>query len=178
LDKGGATKTLTVCLGRASLSSAGEKGAPGILMGLSKRLHTLAALSKSDLQKLWPQVYSSPVPSGIGRDLLMRFIAYRIQEQVYGGLPTSTRRRVRELYRLFQRNPGASLPNTPDIKPGTRLVRQWKGKTHIVTVDPNGFDYNGQCYSSMSEIARLITGTRWSGPLFFGIRTQKKAGAK
>ena len=59
------------------------------------------------------------------------------------------------------------------LKPGTRLVRRWKGGNHVVTVEPTGFEYRGIHYESLSQIARLITGTRWSGPLFFGLRDKK-----
>ncbi|HEV2464484.1 MAG TPA: DUF2924 domain-containing protein, partial [Acidobacteriaceae bacterium] len=87
------------------------------------------------------------------------------------------KRRLRELADSFKSEPkraSAKLAAQFRIKPGTRLIRQWQGETHHVTVCDQGFEYNGQKYSSLSEIARLITGTRWSGPLFFGIKQNQK----
>jgi len=109
-------------------------------------------------------------PSNVRRDLLLKLFAYRIQEQTYGGLSAETRRRLSDLARKFEANPNAELSGAVGIKPGTRLIRDWRGQSHRVTVLENGFEYGGKRYSSLSEIARLITGTRWSGPLFFGLR--------
>jgi hypothetical protein len=96
-----------------------------------------------------------------------------LQEQAYGGLKPEIRRRLRELANSFNRNPKPAekrLAAPIQIKAGTRLIRQWEGKTHQVTVGESGFEYNGESYKSLSVIARLITGTRWSGPLFFGLK--------
>jgi Protein of unknown function (DUF2924) len=70
----------------------------------------------------------------------------------------------------MEKDPNSTISNTRVIKPGTRLIRQWQGKSYKVTVAKSGFEYDGQWYASLSEIARLITGTRWSGPLFFGLK--------
>jgi hypothetical protein len=93
-----------------------------------------------------------------------------MQEQAYGGLSTATRKRLNELSRKFEANANAHLSDVPRIKPGTRLIRDWRGQTHRVTVLEKGFEYAGKRHASLSRIARLITGTRWSGPLFFGLR--------
>jgi hypothetical protein len=103
-------------------------------------------------------------------------LAYKLQEQAYGGLKPEVKRRLRELAAGFNRNPrkaGGKFTDSIRIKPGTRLIRQWENKTHQVTVGEAGFEYNGECYKSLSVIARLITGTRWSGPLFFGLRGRR-----
>jgi hypothetical protein len=75
--------------------------------------------------------------------------------------------------RAFENNSDAAVSSIPSIKPGTRLVRQWGDQVHLVNVENNGYEYHGARYQSLSEIARLITGTHWSGPLFFGIRNEQ-----
>jgi DUF2924 family protein len=144
-------------------------------MDVSERLKSLPGMGKPALCKLWRQLFKEPVPDHVRRELMVRILAYRIQEQAFGGLNTKTRRRLRQLARTFAEDPKASLPNARPIKPGTRLIRQWQGKTYQVTVGDLGYEYDGKRYGSLSEIARLITGTRWSGPLFFGL---KKNGIK
>jgi len=102
-------------------------------------------------------------------------LAYKLQERVYGGLRPETKRRLRELASSFEKDPKkASIRLAALTKPGTRLIRQWDGETHQVTVCEHGFEYKGERYRSLSQIARLITGTRWSGPLFFGLKQTAK----
>ena len=96
---------------------------------------------------------------------------YRLQEKAYGGLSAATRKRLRALAAEIEADPDADFLEVPRIKPGARLIREWQGETHKVTVTEDGFVYAGQRYKSLSEIARLITGTRWSGPLFFGLKS-------
>jgi hypothetical protein len=103
-------------------------------------------------------------------------LAYKLQEQAYGGLKPDVKRRLRELAATFSRETkkgGRQFTVTTRIKPGTRLIRQWEGKTHQVMVIESGFEYNGEQYKSLSVIARLITGTRWSGPMFFGLKGRR-----
>jgi hypothetical protein len=119
---------------------------------------------------LWKQLFRRTASPQIRRGLLIQILAYRIQEQTYGGLSPATRRRLSELARKFKANPNAELSGVPRTKPGTRLIRDWRGQSHRVTVLDNGYEYAGKRYSSLSQVARLITGTRWSGPLFFGLR--------
>ena len=104
---------------------------------------------------------------------MARVLAYRLQEVAFGGLKPATRRRLQQIAKALAADPRASIVDSPSIKPGTRLVREWKGRPHTVTVVEDGFQYSGKRYSSLSEIARLITGTRWSGPLFFGLKTSR-----
>lgn len=119
---------------------------------------------------LWRQLFRRTAPPQIRRGLLIQILAYRIQEQAYGGLSPATRKRLSELAHKLEANPHAELSGVPRIKPGTRLIRDWRGQSHRVTVLDNGYEYAGKRYSSLSQVARLITGTRWSGPLFFGLR--------
>ncbi len=138
-------------------------------MDIKRQLESLHGLDKAALRAQWFELFKRPAPE-LRRDLLIRILAYRIQEQAYGGLSPRTRSRLRRLARLFEKGPRAALPSAPTIKPGTRLLRQWQGQTHVVTVIEGGFEYKGKRYASLSQIARLITGTRWSGPLFFGLK--------
>ena len=97
-------------------------------------------------------------------------IAQGIQESAYGGLDPTTARLLSQLIAQHAKTPGKIvLPRR--IKPGATLVRQWKGQSHRVGVMQDGFAYDGKTYVSLSEIARLITGSRWNGPRFFGLRS-------
>jgi Protein of unknown function (DUF2924) len=144
---------------------------------VEKRLAALPTLSKAALCNLWQQFFSSTGPSGLRRDLMIPILAYRTQEQAFGMLSTRTRNRLLELSQTFENGSGSAGARSPSIRPGTRLVRQWGDRVHLVIVQSNGYEYQGTRYRSLSEIARLITGTRWSGPLFFGV-TNGTAGPK
>lgn len=102
--------------------------------------------------------------------MLIPFLAYRIQENTYGGLKPSTRAELRRIARLLEpsRGPG-KRPVRSRLKPGTRIVRTWRGAAHEIFVADSGIEYQGTTYRSLSEIARKITGTRWSSPAFFGL---------
>jgi hypothetical protein len=101
--------------------------------------------------------------------LLIRGIGYRLQELRHGGLSKSTLRKLKTLAEMF-RTEGRVAPDPGlSLKPGARLVREWHGRTHTVTVTEDGFDYAGVTYTSLTKIAKKITGARWSGPRFFGV---------
>ena len=104
---------------------------------------------------------------------MIQILAHRLQEQALGSLSMASRGRLRLLARAFEANSKTMIPSTPGLKPGTRLVRQWRDQVHLVNVEASGYEYRGVRYQSLSEIARLITGTRWSGPLFFGIKSEQ-----
>jgi hypothetical protein len=104
------------------------------------------------------------------RDLLIRGITYKLQERAYGGLSTATARKL-EQAAADPPGRGAAKPAPPiALKPGTRLVREWRGVTHMVLIHADGIEWRGQRYRSLSVVAREITGARWSGPRFFGLR--------
>ena len=130
---------------------------------------------KAELRKQWQELFERDSPVKMRRELMVRVIAYRLQEQEFGGLSEAICRRLRQLADVLEANPKATLSTRSPIKPGTRLVREWKQQVHVVEADTKGYQYKGARYESLSEIARIITGTRWSGPLFFGLRptTQK-----
>ena len=132
----------------------------------------LPAMSPAELRAAWREQYRKPAPD-IGPDLLRRGIAWRIQARVHGGLPTSTTRAIKIAQRRLERTGSVSSSRDLVIKPGTRLVREWQGKTYHVLVLDDGFEHDGRQYTSLSQIARAITGALWSGPRFFGLRKRR-----
>jgi hypothetical protein len=142
-------------------------------MDISERLKTLPRMSKIGLSHLWEELFNKPVPERIRKELMVRILAYRIQEQAFGGLNFKTRRRLDQIANAMGKNQNTAIANIARSKPGTRLIRSWQGKTHTVTIEESGYQYQGHQYRSLSEIARHITGTQWSGPLFFGLKSRK-----
>ena len=132
----------------------------------------------ADLRKRYQELFRTEPPKAFGPDLLRRSIAQRIQERAYGGLSRSTQRLLDQLVKAAMAKPNGRLELPRRIKPGSELVRTWKGKTHRVMVMADGFANDGKTFASLSEIASEITGTRWNGPRFFGLRSAaNKAGA-
>ena len=140
---------------------------------IAKRLAGLPELSKAALCELWKQLFDASPPSKLRRDLMIPILAHRLQEQAFGSLKSAARTRLRQLSQAFERDSDSAIPSAPQLRPGTRLVRQWRDQVHLVNVKTNGYEYQGARYQSLSEIARVITGTRWSGPLFFGIKNEQ-----
>lgn len=133
-------------------------------------LAALPTLSKEALRDLWKQVFGSTPPTQLRRNLMISILAYRIQENAFGSLSTRAQQRLLDLSRALEKGKDPVVARAPRVRPGTRLVRQWGGQVHLVSVESKGYEYQGARYRSLSEIARRITGTRWSGPLFFGIK--------
>ena len=138
--------------------------------GIRAWLEALPTLGRAQLAAEWQRLFGTPRPAKLRKEMVVRILAYRAQEKEFGGLSPAALRRLRELSRVFRGNPRAPIPDVPSIKLGTRLVRSWRGQIHQVTVVERGYEFKNRRYSSLSEIARLITGTRWNGPLFFGLR--------
>jgi len=133
-------------------------------------IEALPSLSLEELRQLWQELYGDRPPAAFRRKLLARGIAYGRQAKRYGGLPASIRRRLkRSANNLVS---GGSRARSPKLKTGTRLVREWNGATHVVDVMDGCFVWKGERYRSLSLIARKITGARWSGPRFFGLRAE------
>ncbi len=145
---------------------------------LSNRLTELETSSTAELRDRWERAFNRTVPKRASRDLLLRALAYRLQEQAEGGLRPATRRRLAKLAGINGENPKPARLAAPRLKPGSRLVREWRGEVHQVTVLDDGFDYRGARYTNLSRIARAITGTRWSGPVFFGLRKSQARSKK
>ncbi len=137
---------------------------------LARQLVELESASTAELRVRWERAHKRLAPKRASRDLLLRALAYHIQERAEGGLSKAVIKRLAHLAdpKGNDGRPPRLVP--PRLRPGTRLVREWGGAVHQVTVGEDGFDYCGARYASLSRIAREITGTRWSGPLFFGLR--------
>lgn len=133
-------------------------------------LAALAHLTPGALRALWPQWFDRPPPAKFRRELLVRALAYRMQERAGGGLTAVTRTTLLALAEGGKIQPDGEGIEPPRLTPGTHISREWGNETHQVTVDARGLVYRGRRYRSLSAIARCITGTRWSGPLFFGVR--------
>ncbi len=140
---------------------------------VEKQVETLPNLPRGDLAKLWQKLFNSVADPKIRRPAMIRFLAYRIQEQAYGSLSATSERQLRQLEAAVAGNLNLKTSSAPKIQPGTRLVREWQNQVHLVNVETNGYEYRGTRYRSLSQIARQITGTRWSGPLFFGIKSKQ-----
>lgn len=131
-------------------------------------------MPKAELRVRYRTLFKAEPPKAFGPDLLRRSIAYKIQEQAYGGLDADTRRLLNNLMAQQARSKDGRIVIPRRIKPGAVLVRDWKGKSHRVMVLEDGFAYEGKPYASLSEIARAITGARWNGPRFFGLRANSR----
>ena len=123
----------------------------------------LRSLALDALRRRWRAMFGRTPPAALSKDLLGRMIAWRMQEQAFGGLDRDSLKFLDGLARH-----GGSPRR--QLKPGTVLVRDYQGERHTVTVVPDGFDWQGTTYASLSAIARAITGTAWSGPRFFALQ--------
>jgi hypothetical protein len=141
---------------------------------IAQRLADLPTSSRLSLCELWKEHLKSGPPLHLRRHLMIQVLAYRLQEQAFGSVSEASLLRLRQLARVFETNSRSAVPVSPSLKPGTRLVRQWRDQVHLVNVEASGYEYQGVRYMSLSEIARLITGTRWSGPLFFGVKSEQR----
>jgi DUF2924 family protein len=135
------------------------------------QIASLLKLDTDELRERWKSVYGKAPSREIGRSFLTRAISYRLQERAHGGLKPST---CRLLARAVEETATGSSkrPQTRMAQSGTILIREWRGTAHRVTMLEAGVSFNGKRYRSLSEVAREITGSRWSGPRFFGLRSQ------
>jgi hypothetical protein len=140
---------------------------------LPAELARIQALYTKELKAEWLRLHGFTL-KGARRDFLIRGIAYRLQEQIYGGLSADVRRRLKRLAQQFSADPDFRPEPKQALKAGCRLMREWRGEMHEVMVLEEGFRYRDQHYSNLSHIARLITGTQWSGPVFFGLKKPKR----
>jgi len=130
-------------------------------------------MERKALLKLWRDLFGQAPSPSLRRETLIPILAYRIQEQAFGGLKESIARKLRE---LAEERAGDAKPLQSSLRPksGTRYVREYNGKLHEVTVLETGYEYDGTIYRSLTEIAKVITGSKWSGPAFFGQRRASK----
>ena len=144
---------------------------------LDAELSAFAELPISDLRTAWVNRFDNDPPTVRSRDLLLRQFAWRIQAEAYGGLDAKTERKLAAIAQALDRDGTYQPQITRTLSPGIVVTREWKGVVHKVTVTESGFQHFGKTYRSLSDIARTITGTRWSGPRFFGLE-QNGAGAR
>ena len=139
-------------------------------MSIEEQINQLRMMNPAQLKNEWRRVCKGTPPASYTTDLLMRGIANRIQEKANGGLSAEIRRELDSLATIGKSRP-AQAPRV-QLRPGNRLVRRWRGATYSVDVTREGFMFQERRYASLSTIATEITGTRWSGPRFFGLREQ------
>jgi len=143
-------------------------------------LDRLVGMRIVDLRNRYRELFRAEPAKAFGPDLLRRSIAQRIQERAYGGLSRTNQRLLDQLIKAARARPNGRIELPRRIKPGSELVRTWNRRTYRVVVLEGGFAYEGRSYSSLSEIAFAITGTKWNGPRFFGLRraAEKTSGSK
>ena len=131
-----------------------------------------------ELREEWCRLYKAGASPHLSRELLIRAVAYRMQEVALGGLRPEPQRQLRQIAMELKEGGAARIRLRPQLKPGTRLMREWQGRTYEVVVLDDGFSWQGARCNSLSAIARKITGTPWSGPLFFGLKQNRSAGRR
>jgi len=133
-------------------------------------IRRLPTVGRDELLKLWQENFGRPASPGLRRSLIPPVLAYRIQERAYGGLDPESERRLRESVGDPKPQREKKMEGARAFKPGTRILREWKGQTHEVLITSSGFEYKGETFRTLSPIAKRITGTHWSGSAFFGTK--------
>jgi hypothetical protein len=141
----------------------------------SRRIAGLHDLTAQQLRDEWRRLHRGQPPR-LSRDLLIRTIAYRFQELAYGSLSKAIQRKLVALTKELETRGSIVVLGDFRLRPGARLVREWRGQTHMVIVTEDGFEYAGQIYASLTKIAHAITGAHWSGPRFFGLNRKDALG--
>ncbi len=155
---------------------------PGIpvMARIDDLIAKLPNLRPSRVHALWQKVYRSEPPVGAKREFLVRLLAYALQERAHGVLPRSVTKQL-AIHVPHALSEAPTLPSSSasiDLRPGASIVRTWRGKTHEVSVLDRGYAYRGDHYRSLTEIAKVITGTHWSGPRFFGLKRGRPSAVK
>lgn len=145
---------------------------------LEGQLTILSNLSKADLRKAWADRIGSEPPKVRSAELLRRLLAWQLQASAFGGFDAATERKLRDIAMALERDGDYEPKVRRGLTPGVELAREWKGTVYKVTVVADGFQHLGKRYKSLSNIARTITGTRWSGPRFFGLEQKTARGSR
>ena len=146
---------------------------------LEEEIGSLGSLPTHELRIAWRRLYRAEPPRCMSRDLMVRALAYRLQERAHGGLAPAAKRKLRSLVAEIETKGTQVFDPGIALKPGGRLVREWAGRTHTVIVLEDGFEYDGERCPSLTKIAAKITGAHWSGPRFFGIgKTSERRAAR
>ena len=136
---------------------------------LDAKVVDLAKLSIANLRAVWLECVGQLPPKRMSRDLMVRGIAYKLQEHRFGGLSKSALRTIARLQQTQEFSDKSQPVRSISMKPGSKLIRDWRGTTHTVLVLDNGYEWQGELYRSLTHIANAITGAHWSGPRFFGL---------
>jgi len=142
---------------------------------MAQEIASLEAMDRPALKARWEEAFGRPPSRRVSRDFLLRALAHHVQEKAEGGLSKATLRRIARAGEDLREGRNVAAAPRLRLQPGTRLMREWRGETHIVEVLQDGFAWRGAYYESLSAIARAITGVRWSGPRFFGLRDKRPA---
>ena len=140
---------------------------------MDEKLARLRSMPKHELLELWLDEFTDPKSRNDSPDQLRWEIAWKLQVRKHGDLSKRSKRRIRALTAAFQRDSEHLPHSVPRLTPGTILTRRWQGATHTVQVLESGFMHEGVRHKTLSSVARAITGTRWSGPVFFGLKTKQ-----
>ena len=174
-EKAGAERVYRVPVGQPIQIEAEDLRATGRLAmasvdtrAIEGEIDRIRSLGLEELRREWRRLNHAEPPR-ISRDLLVLALGYRLQEIAHGGLGKATRRKLQTMAKALRTTGRVGPTPSLSLKPGARLVREWRGRTHTVTVTEDGFEYAGTSYPSLTKIAKKITGARWSGPRFFGL---------
>ena len=135
----------------------------------------LTGMAYAALRAEWRRLFRSDAPKKLSRDLLALGVGWKVQERALGGVSAVTTRQLAELARTMETGTDLVKVRKVTLRPGAKIVRNWNGETHEVAVIENGFVWREQTWTSLSAIAREMTGTRWSGPRFFGLVTTSRS---
>ncbi len=139
----------------------------------AKSIGALTVMSPAQLRAEWRRVFRKDAPPH-SPDLLARAISWRMQARVQGDLPASVRSRLLQFGTQLDRSGDISAAASQSVAPGTRFIKEWKGRRIEVTVLESGYLFEDRLYASLSQIAEHVTGTHWSGPRFFGLKNRRK----
>lgn len=142
------------------------------MSSLERKLADLDGLSPAQLRAMWRDSWRKSAPE-IGPDLLRRGIAWKQQSRIHGDLPPHVRREIDAVLSRLNQGKAAVASERVSLKPGTRLVREWRGTMHQVVVLETGYEHDGRHYGSLTQVASAITGVHWSGPRFFNLKAQR-----
>lgn len=145
---------------------------------LDQRIAALSSLGVADLRKAWAEHFRCPAPPTQSADILLRLFAWKLQVAAFGDLDADTSSKIARLKTASTRGKAATPSPALGLRPGSILSREWRGQVHRVLVLDQGFEHLGIQYGSLSEAARAITGTRWSGPRFFGLEAEQARPAR
>jgi hypothetical protein len=139
-------------------------------LDLEAQLERLPQMNREALRALWKELFGGLPNQKLRREILIPILAYRLQEGTLGGLTPAVAKRLRAIAEEISLGVRPAPSSAQSLKAGARIIREWQGKLYEVAAVEKGFEYNGRKFTSLSEIAREITGTRWSGPAFFRLK--------